>query len=669
MDSVFFGIINFMDKAVIKERIEKLRKLINHYSYLYHVLDKSEISDAAWDSLKKELADMESRYPEFITSDSPTQRVSGKPLDKFKKVAHLSPMFSLQDAFSFEEIKEWEERIKKIAGYEKSGEVDYYAELKIDGLAISLVYEKGLFARGATRGDGKIGEDVTQNLKTIASIPLRLRKEIDCEIRGEVYITKKNFKKFAGEYANSRNLAAGSVRQLDSKITFLRNLSFMAWQFLGSGKQSDESEFLTELGIKPVPGKYCKNLEEVKKYFESVRRGRLNYEIDGIVISVNDSKLKSGLGVAGKSPRGAIAWKFPAKEAVSVVKDIKIQVGRTGVLTPVAILEPVPIKGVVVSRATLHNKDEINRLNLKIGDTVVVSRAGDVIPDIVRVLTELRTGKEKSFKMPAKCSVCGEKTEEDEGGILIRCINKKCPSRQRRHLAYFASRSAFNIEGLGPKIIDALLDNGLIQDAADFFSLEEGDLLPLERFAEKSAVNLVKSIRDKKKISLPRFIIALGINHVGEQTAYALAEKFGTLEKLKKSSAEELRGMKDIGPVSAKSIYDWFKDDYNASFLDRILKHVKVEKIEAGAGGGIGVAGARFAGKKFVFTGSLSSMARNEAKNIVRRLGGEVSESVSLETDYVVAGEEAGLKYKKAQKLNIRILNEKEFLDMIQYNK
>ena len=657
-----------MDRDKAKERIGKLKKLIQHYSYLYHVLDKPEISDAAWDSLKKELADLEKLYPQFIMSDSPTQRVSGKPLDKFKKAVHSIPMLSLQDAFSFEEVKEWEERITKIAKIGAGRSIDYYVELKIDGLAISLVYKNGVFFRGATRGDGKIGEDVTQNLKTVDSIPLRLRKNIDCEIRGEVYITKKNFQKFADDYANSRNLAAGSVRQLDSGITASRRLSFMSWQFLGEAKQSDESGFLVELGVKPVPGKHCKNLEEVKKYFESVKRGRLAYEIDGIVVGVNDNKLMSELGVAGKSPRGAIAWKFPAKEAVSRIKDIKVQVGRTGVLTPVAIFDPVPIKGVVISRATLHNKDEINRLELKIGDTVVVSRAGDVIPDVKRVLKELRTGSEKFFRMPAQCPVCGKDTEEDKGGILVRCVNKKCPSRQKRHLAYFVSRLAFNIEGLGPKIINSLLDQGLIQDAADLFSLEEGDLLPLERFAEKSASNLIKSIREKKKISLPRFIISLGMSHVGEQTAYDLAEKFGSLDKLRKVSEDELLGIKDIGPISSKSIYDWFRSDYNISFLGRILKHVTVEDFQS-PNAGRRLAGTNLGGKKFIFTGSLSSMTRDEAKDMVRRLGGETTESVSRDTDYVVAGKEAGLKKEKALKLGVRILSEQEFLDMIQYNK
>ena len=495
-----------MDRDKAKERIGKLKKLIQHYSYLYHVLDKPEISDAAWDSLKKELADLEKLYPQFIMSDSPTQRVSGKPLDKFKKAVHSIPMLSLQDAFSFEEVKEWEERITKIAKIGAGRSIDYYVELKIDGLAISLVYKNGVFFRGATRGDGKIGEDVTQNLKTVDSIPLRLRKNIDCEIRGEVYITKKNFQKFADDYANSRNLAAGSVRQLDSGITASRRLSFMSWQFLGEAKQSDESGFLVELGVKPVPGKHCKNLEEVKKYFESVKRGRLAYEIDGIVVGINDNKLMSELGVAGKSPRGAIAWKFPAKEAVSRIKDIKVQVGRTGALTPVAVMRPVNVGGVTITHASLHNADEIKRLGLKIGDTVIVRRAGDVIPQVTKVLKELRTGKEKEFKMPMRCPIDGSKIVQD--GVIYRCSSKLCGARHRESLYHFVSRSAFDIRGLGPKIIDRFLDESLISDAADIFEIKEGDIAALEQFGEKSAEKIVKEIESKKKAALSRFIFS-----------------------------------------------------------------------------------------------------------------------------------------------------------------
>jgi len=645
-----------MNKKQVKKRIEKLKKLINHYSYQYHVLDKPVVSDAAWDSLKKELADLEKESPEFITPDSPTQRVSGKALSKFKKVKHEQPMLSLQDAFSFEEIKDWETRLKRLT----AKKIDYYAELKIDGLAVSLIYKKGVLFRGSTRGDGRVGEDVTQNLKTINSIPLRLREEVDCEIRGEAFISKKNFKSFSKKYANPRNLAAGSIRQLDSGITASRHLDFMAWQLLGADKQDKESEKLIKLGVKPVPGKYCGDLSVVKEYFESIKRDELEYEIDGLVVSINDNHLMKELGVAGKSPRGAIAWKFPSREATTIVNDVRIQVGRTGVLTPVAILEPVKIGGVTISRATLHNKEEIKKLGLKIGDTVIVGRAGDVIPYVKKVLKELRAGNEKNFVMPSKCPMCGKPVEEDKGGILFKCVNLKCPARQRRRLYYFSSKSAFDIEGLGPKIISALLDNDLIQDAADIFDLKEGDLLPLERFAEKSAENLVEAIQKSREITLPRLIIALGIHHVGEETAADLAETFGSMEKFKKAGEEELTQIRDIGPVVAQSIHGWFNDEYNKKFLERLLGCVEVAPQYVRTG-----KNKKFAGKSFVLTGSLESMARTEAKEHIRKLGGNVNSSVSKETDYVVAGSEPGSKYAQAKKLGVKIISETEFKKMI----
>lgn len=648
-----------MNKQEAKNRIEKLKKLIHHHSYLYHVLDKPKVSDAEWDFLKKELTELEREFPESVTPDSPTQRVSGKPLDKFKKIRHSTPILSLQDVFSFKEIEDWEERILRLCSPRSEARgLSYFAELKIDGLNVSLLYKKGVFVQGATRGDGKVGEDVTQNLKTVSSIPLRLRENIDCEVRGEIFITKKIFKKFSKEYANPRNLAAGSVRQLDSKITASRNLSFMAWQLIGRKRQNEECKDLMKLGFKPVPGKHCKNLSEAKRYFESIRRDKLEYEIDGVVISVNDNKLMQELGVAGKSPRGAIAWKFPSEEGISVVEDIKIQVGRTGVLTPVAVLRPVNIRGVTVSRASLHNKDEINRLSLKIGDTVVVARAGDVIPDVVKVLKELRNGEEKIFKMPKKCPACGGKVELDKNGILLRCINKKCSSRRRRQLSYFVSRPAFNVEGLGPQIIDALLDQGLIQDAADLFELKEGDLEPLERFAEKSAKNLVESINSARRISLSRFIIALGIMHVGEETAYVLADQFGSLDKLKKADLVKLETISDVGPIVADSVFNWFRNNYNENYLGRLLRHVEIEQQKTKKKN-------KFTGKIFILTGSLSSLSRDEAKARIRGLGGDVSGSVSKETDYVIVGKKPGLKYEKAKKLGVKILSEEEFLELL----
>lgn len=654
-----------MTKEEAREKIEKLKKLISHHSYLYYVLDKPELSDSSWDSLFSELFDLEKQFPEFITPDSPTQRVSGKPLDKFKKVSHGYPMLSLQDAFSFEEVEEWEERIKKLLTGKQQQNLDYYAELKIDGLAVSLLYEEGIFVRGATRGDGKIGEDITHNLRTVTSIPLKLLKPLTCEIRGEVFITKENFKKFKKEYANPRNLAAGSVRQLDPKITASRRLNFMAWQLLGRKTQSREHEELMELGVKPAPGAFCKNLLEVKKYFESINKDQLPFEIDGLVVGVNEVAIIGELGVTGKSPRGFIAWKFPSEEGITVVEDIKIQVGRTGVLTPVAILRPVQVRGVTISRATLHNKDEIQRLGLKIGDTVIVTRAGDVIPDVKRVLKELRNGKEKNFLMPRNCPVCNEKIIEDPikkdssgGGILLRCVNLKCPARKRRNMYYFSSRPAFNIEGLGPKIINALLNNGLIQDAADIFDLKEGDLVAMERFGEKSAGNLVRAIELARKISLPRFIVALGIMHIGEETAQVLSRQFGTLANLKKASLKELERVEEVGPVVAQSIYEWFRNEHNKDFLIRLLKHVYIEKYKAPLA-------TKLAGKKFVLTGTLLTMAREDAKIRIRELGGKTSEAVSKKTSYVVVGDEPGAKLEQAEKLGVKILKEEEFIKMI----
>ncbi|MFC1756920.1 NAD-dependent DNA ligase LigA [Patescibacteria group bacterium] len=660
-----------MEKKDAKKRIEKLKESINYYSYQYHVLDNPEISDSAWDSLKKELSDLESQFPEFITLDSPNQRVSGEPLDKFQKISHKLPMLSIQDAFSFDEIQNWENRlIKKLEG--RSEKLDYFTEFKIDGLSASLKYEKGVFVQGSTRGDGKIGEDVTQNLKTIASIPLKLQRSIDCEVRGEIFITRKNFKKFSKEFANPRNLAAGSIRQLDSSITASRNLSFMAWQLLGCSRQDSEHRELSSLGFKVVPGKFCQNLNEVKKYYESIHREKLDYEIDGLVVGVNNNQIFKDLGVTGKSPRGTIAWKFPSEEATTVVEDIKIQVGRTGVLTPVAFLKPVKVGGASISRATLHNKDEIERLGLKIGDTVIIERAGDVIPDIKKVLVELRDGSEKTFKIPVKCPVCGEDVAEDNKGILVRCENKKCNARKSRGLHYFVSRPAFNIEGLGPKVIDALLDNGLIQDSADLFELEEGDLVPLERFAEKSAQNLIESINARRKISLPRFIISLGIMHVGEETAQVLANKFsaqggpasgwGALERIKQATKEELENISDVGPIVAESIFNWFKNEHNKDLLARLLKQVKIQDIITN---NQETRNKKILGKKFVLTGSLS-MEREEAKTKIRKSGGSVSSAVSKETDFVVAGENPGSKFAKAKDLGIKILSEEEFIKLLE---
>jgi len=668
-----------MRKEQAKQRIDKLKKLINYHRYLYHVLDRQEISDSALDSLKKELFDLEKKFPEFITPDSPTQRVGGEPLDKFEKVRHPEPMLSFNDAFSEKDMKEWLERIFKLLTEEEKKEIDFYCELKIDGLAIELIYKNGILKTGSTRGNGIIGEDVTQNLKTIEAIPLRLREEEikvpkEVVVRGEVFIPKKEFEKVNREqkkknlptYANPRNLAAGSVRQLDPKITASRRLDSFAYELItdfGAKTHQQKHEILKKLGFKTNPhNRYCENLEKVfefHKYAQKIRE-KLDYEIDGIVVIVNSNKIFKKLGVVGKAPRGAIAFKFPLKQTTTVVKNIRVQVGRTGVLTPVAYLKPVKLGGVTISRATLHNEDEIKKLDVRIGDTVIVGRAGDVIPDIIKVLPELRTGKEKKFKMPKKCPVCGAKVEKKAGEVAYYCTNQNCFARQKEYFYHFVSKGAFDIEGLGPKIVDQLLSEGLVSSPADLFVLKKGDLLPLERFAEKSAENLIKAIQERKEITLPRFIYALGIRNVGEETARVLAEHFCTLENLRKATLEELEKIKDIGPVVAKSIFNWFSLERNIKFLERLKEagvSIKYQKTKPKR--------QKLTGKIFVFTGALATMTREQAKEKIRELGGEVSESVSKKTDFVVVGKDPGSKYEKAKKLGIKIINEQEFLTMI----
>jgi DNA ligase (NAD+) len=662
-----------MDKSEIKKRIEKLREVINRHRYLYHVLDRQEISDAALDSLKKELFDLEQQNPDLITPDSPTQRVGGKPLKEFKKIKHTQRMLSFNDAFSKEDMDDWQERFLKLLSEGQKNKVDYYSELKIDGLAIELIYKDGYFVTGATRGDGNIGEDITQNLKTVEAIPLKIEDKREIIVRGEVFITKKEFKRInklqkekgLPVYANPRNIAAGSVRQLNPQITAGRKLDSFAYELLtdlGQKTHEDKHKILKDLGFKTNKNnKYCKSLKEVLEFREHwiKERDKLDYEIDGVVVLVNDNEIFEKLGVVGKAPRAGIAFKFPQAEATTKVLDIKIQVGRTGAITPVAVLEPVQVTGITITRATLHNEDEIKRLGLKIGDTVIVGRAGDVIPDIIKVLPELRTGHEKNFKMPVKCPSCGTELIKSGTEALLRCPNPKCFARQRRNFYHFVSRSAFNIDGLGPKIIDRLLDEGLVQTPADLFDLKEGDITPLERFAEKSAENLVKSIQEKTEITLSKFIYALGIRNVGEETAIDLAKYFDNIKKISQAKPEDFEKILDIGPVVAESIYKWFKDKDNLRFLEKLKSKVKITKPKPKP------QSSKLKDKTFVLTGSLDSMSRDQARAKIRELGGDTSESVSSKTDYVVVGSEPGSKADKAKKLGVKILGEKEFLDLI----
>lgn len=694
-----------MTHTEAKERIIKLKKEIEHHRYLYHVLDKIEISDAALDSLKHELFKLEERFSDLRTPDSPTQRVGGEALDKFKKVKHTEPMLSIEDVFSYEEIQDWQVRIQKIL---PSAKFDFFAEIKMDGLAVSLIYKKGLLAVGSTRGDGAIGEDVTQNLKTIEAIPLKIHepteKEMErfllwrqrsgrefenkklinfiknpenLEVRGECFMSKKVFESLnkeqekAGEavFANPRNAAAGSIRQLDPKITVKRRLDFFAYALitdLGQTSHEQVHELLKLFGFKTNPqNKYCVDLLEVEKYHTHIfkERKRLPYWTDGVVAVVNENKIFDKLGIAGKTPRGMIAYKFPAEQATTVIKEVNWQVGRTGALTPVATMQPVFISGTTVTHATLHNLDEIRRLELKMGDTVIVEKAGDIIPKVIKVLPRLRVGKEKDIHPPAKCPVCGSAVEKKEAAsregksVALFCTNKNCFAKEKERIIHFVSRKAYNIDGLGEKIVEQLLNEGLISNSADIFLLKKGDLEPLERFAEKSAQNLVEAIEKSKDITLAKFLYALGIIHVGEETAIDLANHFKSLEKIKKASLDEINALSNIGEVVAKSIFDWFKNEKNLNLIENLAKNgVRIKNPPKSISQG------KLKGLSFIFTGELDSVTRDEAKNMVRALGGETPSSVSKNTSFVVAGRDPGSKFEKAKKLGIKIINENEFL-------
>ncbi|MBI2452710.1 MAG: NAD-dependent DNA ligase LigA [Parcubacteria group bacterium] len=659
-----------MSREEAKKRIARLRELINKHRYLIHVLNKQEISEEALDSLKHQLLLLEQQHPEFITLDSPTQRVGGKPLAKFKKVEHRIPMLSIEDVFSEQELKEWEEYVARLGVKHP----EYFAELKIDGFAVALVYKKGILETGATRGSGQVGEDVTQNLKTIESIPLKISISGEVEVRGEVYMEKEAFEKFNKQrvkekqepYANPRNLAAGSIRQLDPKLAATRPLKFMAYDLVAEAGQTthaEEHEILHKLGFTTDPtARTCATLQEVWEFRKEIEKKRdsLPFQIDGVVVSINANALFQKLGVAGKSPRGIRAIKFSGKQATTRLENIIFQVGRTGAVTPVAVLQPVQVAGVTVSRATLHNEDEIKRLGIKIGDTVIVERAGDVIPAVIKVLPELRTGNEKAFHMLSACPVCGTRLQRKESEVLWRCPSKSCRAKQKEFLSHFVSRKGFDIEGLGPQIIEQLTDSHLVSDPSDIFKLQEGDLVPLERFAAKSAANLVGAIQKSRQIPFSRFIFSLGIRHAGEETAIDLAQRFKDIEALARASKEELSEVRDIGGVVAESIFEWFHSKGNQRLLKNLFKAgVRIEKEKQKT------KSEKLKGKTFVLTGTLKTLAREKAKERIRELGGEISESVSKKTDYVVAGSESGSKMKKAEELGVRIVKEKEFLKLL----
>jgi len=667
-----------MNKEEARRRSSKLGEEINYHNYRYYVLDDPVISDYEYDTLMKELIELESTFPELITSDSPTQRVGAVPLDEFTKVRHTLPMISLADAFDVSEMKEFDQRIKKILNY--SHDIEYSAEPKIDGLSSSLTYENSVFVVGATRGDGTEGEDITQNLKTIKTVPLRLIKHegglpVRLDARGEVYMKKKDFsalnkERLANEeplFANPRNAAAGSIRQLNPKITALRRLNMFFW---GIGQiegipvktQWEALQVLNRWGFKVNPlGRLCHNLEEVLDYFKEIenKRDELDYEIDGIVVKVNSFEMQAALGMTTRVPRWAIAYKFPARQATTTIKDIVIQVGRTGTLTPVALLEPVSVGGVTVSRATLHNQDEIERKDVRIGDKVLVERAGDVIPEVVKPIPECRTGEEKIFMMPDLCPECSAIVVKE--GAIHRCTNISCPAQIRESIQHFVCRSAMNIDGLGAKIVEQLVQNKVIHDVADIYYIRKEDLLELERFAEKSATNLINAIEESKHPSLDRFLFALGIRQVGIHIAKLLARHFGSLENIKNASEEQLLQVKEIGPETANAINAFFKEKKNLTTINKLLQGGVVVPSEAPVR-----TDDTLEGKTFVFTGGLTSLTRQEAEESVTKRGAKTSGSVSKKTSFVVAGEDHGTKLDKARALGITVLTEEEFLKLIE---
>lgn len=671
------------------ERVKKLREQIEDWRYRYHVLDDPTVTDDVFDSLQRELKILETEYPELDDPNSPTKRVGGKPLDKFVKVKHEIRMVSLNDAFSFEELEAWEKRIKKLLSANEK--IEYFCELKLDGLSVSLIYENGEFKQGSTRGDGLVGEDVTQNLKTIQSIPLKLKKPFPdlVEVRGEGIMSKKTLENLNKKYekegkpllANTRNAAAGSLRQLDPQLAAERKLDFFGWdiararsmnhelRIMGFEKHSNKHKLLKELGFKiDKHEKICKNLDEVKIFIEEISkiREKLPYGTDGVVVSVNDLSQQEKLGIVGKAPRYMVAFKYPAEKATTIIKNILFNVGRTGVLTPVAIFEPTLVAGSLVSKATLHNMDQIERLGVKIGDTVIIQKAGDVIPEVVQVLEKMRNGKEKKIEIPKICPICGEKVEQrgigekKEKSVALYCINSKCPAKNRRGMQHFVN--AIELYTIGPKILDRFKEENLISDAADIFALRKEDINTLERFGEKSAENIITSINEHKKIPLWRFIYALGILHVGEQTAQDLAEFFKTFEKLMGANEEEISAILNIGPIVAKSVSDFFRQKENIKLIEKFFKNgIKVLNSESE----IVNQGRKFDKKIFVLTGTLINMSRDEAKAKIRENGGKITESVSKEIDYVVVGENPGSKYEKAQKLGVKILNETDFQELL----
>lgn len=664
-----------MDIQAAEKRVKELHNLLNKYNYEYHVLDNPSVPDAEYDALLKELVDLEQTFPELKTSDSPSQRVGGEILDMFSKVQHETPMLSLGNAFNETDLRDFDRKVRQAIGDNFS----YVCELKIDGLAVSLRYVNGLFELGATRGDGTTGEDITANLKTIRSIPLRLNQPVSIEVRGEAFMPKKSFealnkaKDENGEepFANPRNAAAGSLRQLDPRIAASRNLDIFLYAIGDPGETGVQShsqglDLLDELGFKTNKERQrCATIEDVLQYVEGWqdKRPHLPYEIDGIVIKVDSLEQQDELGFTAKSPRWAIAYKFPAEEVVTKLLDIELSIGRTGVLTPTALLAPVKIAGTTVKRASLHNEDLIREKDIKIGDSVVVKKAGDIIPEVVNVLAERRTGEEKDFIMPSDCPECGSELVRIEGEVALRCINPKCPAQIREGLIHFVSRNAMNIDGLGERVVSQLFSEKLIEDVADLYKLTYEQLINLERMGEKSVTNLLNAITASKGNSLERLLFGLGIRHVGAKAAKTIAMEFGNIDPLANASVEDLKAINEIGDKMADSIVAFFEQEAAAELI---------EELKA-AGVNMEYTGARpvaaedsdsvFAGKTIVLTGKLEQLSRNEAKEKIELLGGKITGSVSKKTDIVIAGEDAGSKLTKAEQLGLEIWDEDKLLE------
>lgn len=664
------------DIEKIRSEIEKLREIIRHHDYCYYVLNSPEISDEEYDALFRKLQELEAKYPELVTPDSPTQRVAGQPQEAFTPFFHSRPLLSLNNAFTPEEVRDFDRRVKRMLKVES---LDYVVELKIDGLAVNLRYENGIFNRGATRGDGTVGEDVTLNLRTIHSIPLRLRGDRIprvIEVQGEVFMRKKDLEKLNEErkqkgeplFANARNAAAGSLRQLDPRITAERKLDIFNYgAFLIDSDYYPSTHwellnYLKELGFKINPHvQLISDIEEAIRIHEKWEKERknLDYDIDGLVIKVNPLSYHEILGATSRSPRWAIAYKFESTYAVTQVLDIEVNVGRTGILTPVAILEPVNVGGAIVKRATLHNEDEIKRKDVRIGDWVMVTRAGEVIPEITEVLKERRTGEERVFAMPEECPVCHSRVVREEGEVAWRCINASCPAQIKERIRHWASRDAMDIEGLGEKLIDRLVEGGWVKTIPDLYRLNKETLLQLERMGNKSADNLLRAIEKSKKRELPRFIYALGIPHVGQFIARLLAEHFGSLDRLKEAKEEELLTIEGIGPTVADSVRQFFSNPQNRQMLEELKSlGVEPEELKRREEGTL-------AGKTFVFTGALSKLSRDKARALVEERGGKVADTVSHRVDYVVVGENPGSKLAMARERGIKILTEEEFYQLL----